>query len=146
MRLLRLLAWLLVLVVVLGLAFSLMPSWENWPASSPWSGFITAPGLRKVQACPVSDTSINPEPWDLYTSRWFNLSYVLELLSSYMDPVEYYRAYASLTGLAAVELVCDYTGYTVYEHINYPRAGRQGGLDGAQYNALPTSLLPSTAN
>jgi hypothetical protein len=58
-----------------------------------------------------------------------------------MDPAEYYRLYASLTGLAAVELVCDYAGYTVYEHINYPRAGRQGGLDGAQYNALPTSLL-----
>jgi len=47
-----------------------------------------------------------------------------------MDPAEYYRLYASLTGLAAVELVCDCTGYTVYEHINYPRAGRQGGLDG----------------
>jgi len=47
-----------------------------------------------------------------------------------MDPAEYYRLYASLTGLAAVELVCDCTGYTVYEHIHYPRAGRRGGLDG----------------
>jgi len=74
MGLLRLLAWLLVLVVVVGLAFSLLPSWEKWPTSSPWSGFITAPGLRKTQVCPLSDTSINPEPWDLYNSRWFNLS------------------------------------------------------------------------
>jgi len=74
MELLRLLAWLIALVVVLGLAFSLMPSWENWSASSPWSGFITAPGLKRTQTCPASNTSINPEPWDLYNSRWFNLS------------------------------------------------------------------------
>jgi hypothetical protein len=128
MELLRLLAWLLVLVVVVGLAFSLMPSWENWPVSSPWSGFITAPGLRKAQACPVSDTSINPEPWDLYNSRWFNLSYVLELLSSYMDPVEYYRLYASLTGLAAVKLVFNCTGYSVYELHPLPKS--EGDYEG----------------
>ncbi|MCC6024509.1 MAG: hypothetical protein LM600_07400, partial [Thaumarchaeota archaeon] len=124
MGFLRLLAWLLVLVVVLGLAFSLMPSWENWSVSSPWSGFITAPGLRKTQACPVSDTSINPEPWDLYNSRWFNLFHVVELLSSYMDPVEYYRLYASLTGLAAVKLVFNCTGYTVYELHPLPKSER----------------------
>jgi hypothetical protein len=118
MSFLRLLAWLLVLVVVLGLAFSLMPSWENWPASSPWSGFITAPGLRKAQAYPVSDTSINPEPRDLYNSRWFNLSYVLQLPSSYMDPVEYYRLYASLTSLAAVKFVLNCTGYTLLKQVS----------------------------
>lgn len=124
MGLLRLLAWLLVLVVVVGLAFSLLPSWENWPTSSPWSGFTTAPGLGMAQACPVSDTSINPEPWDLYTSRWFNVSYVLQSLSSYMDPVEHYRLHASLTGLAAVKPVFNCTGYTLYELHPLPMSER----------------------
>ena len=124
MGLLRLLAWLLMLVIVVGLAFSLMPSWKKWPASSPWSGFITAPGFRKAKACPVSDTSINPEPWDLYTSHWSDLFYVVELLSSYMDPVEYYRPYSSLTGLVAVKLVFNCTGYTLYELHPLPMSER----------------------
>jgi len=103
MGFLRLLAWLLALVIVLGLASSLLPPTQGGvgPGSSlAGGGLAWTPGASLGSSCPSSNTTILLDP-SVFYGRYFNLTRAVEELSNYSDPLTYYGVYANITAVLA---------------------------------------------
>ena len=103
MGFLRLLAWLLTLLIVLGLASSLLPPTQR--SGGPGSGLTGGglawtPGASTGSTCPQSNTTIVLDP-SVFYGRYFNLTRAVEELSSYSDPLAYYGVYANITAALA---------------------------------------------
>jgi hypothetical protein len=103
MGFLRLLAWLVILVIVLGLASSLLPPTQRAGGPGPslaGGGLAWTPSAIAGSPCPQSNTTIVLDP-SVFYGRYFNLTEALEELSSYSDPLTYYGVYANITAALA---------------------------------------------